>query len=369
MREHEAVSGDDSPNSTTRRRLLSVSAGALAVGLAGCSGSDDDTENNDSPNNGTNSTPETNSNERNPNGESSTESNEDSERVTRAVEELVAVHDQAETMQAEELAREQSTIDTLSVRLETARTTLENVSATGEQQQRVEALLTVADFQELLVQYQDVAFAHNQQLQRMDALGSVGEFQRAQDAAQQAETEMETLKTTTQELETAQDEIRREGLERDELRYSGPVFQHIRPENDDLFDRWIQFNSALQEYAAFGDRLVQGYNEYTDEQWDSARDSLSSARQQGESARAQFDQLLSQEGLRLSWIRSTHPYIDVIDQLLDDIESYQAAIDAAEAGNTDEAQQIIDNTNAGEPEGADLFGTPEYGIGGSLAEE
>lgn len=317
---------NDMRESPVRRRRFLAVIGAVSMGpLAGCSGGGDGED-----------TPTASPTPTTPNAQAL-------EHYNTAVDVLAETKETLEEWAA--ASYESDRVGELQDKVSTARDELdqatEHADSSGDLIEQIEQLRLVADFQALSLAYYEGITALFEVISTAKSFGDEELHQRAADTFADARDVLEDIRTVLDEMGTAMDEIDNEALTEPALEYTGEPLDHLDLADRAAIDGVEQYVGGYENLHLSFVQLEKGQTHYENEDYTDARNAWETGRERAQNAKSSFEaaidnghlpQNMKQESIAL--LSTTETVIDAFDKFID-------GATAAEAGNTEDANELI----------------------------
>lgn len=334
-----------------RRRILRATGLALAVGLAGCTGDGDDDDDAGDDSNGDAGDDS--------NGDDAGESGDgvDAEQAQSdyddAVADLAAASDTLDDWAVDEPDRDDTDVESLRDDVEGARSTLEDAEEIAPEDllDDVDAALATAEFQSTLLDYHDLAIQFDEVFGEAVTHSEAGDSESAAPAHEDALGIVDDIEATFQDVRSALDSIDRENWEESNVDVDGDAIDWV-PLDDEgetgvirsFVEGYYNFDSAWVDVLEGLHRIDESY-QGDEDRFDDARERFEDALSHYDEAETQFQNARGNQHADDNIQAVADAYLSDIGETREAFELFVGAAEAAEAGNHQEADTLLQDGN------------------------
>lgn len=319
---------------TQRRELLrsmgTASATGVVVSIAGCLGEDDDDDGVDDTD-----------------GEEEyggTDPNDQEEAETLyddAIEDLVTIEEILAELRPEEAERTRGDIESLEFLHEDANTTLADATALadGELAERISQAQTVADFQGLLIEANELGLETNEAISEAERLDDADQDDEAVDYYQQTLDLLEDQRQLFSELETAHAALETELIDEPTIQYNNELMTYLRIDGESELDHFSWYVEARRDISAAWMQLGAGEEAWQAGDFGTAQSEWESGRSFALNASDRLETLEEADGVDVELLEVTEILLFIAGTQWETFDQLVGATGAALDGDVEEAEQ------------------------------
>lgn len=321
------------PPIVNRRRFLAALGAASMSPIAGCNGGDDtggSTPASPTPSPSPTPTPTT------PNAQALDHYDTGVDILVRTKETLDEWA--ADSYEDDRVGELQATVGTARDELEQAD---EQADPSGDLIDQIDQARLVADFQELSLAYYDGVNVFFQVIAEAKSFGEEELHQRAADSFVDARDVLDDIRTVLDDMGSALDAIDNETLDEPELVYTGEPLDHLDLADRTAIDGGERYAVGYENVHRSFVQLETGQTHYENEEFTEAREAWETGQERARDAKSAFEAAIDNDHLPQNLTQESIRLLSTSETIIEAFEKFVEGGTEAEAGNTDEANDLI----------------------------